>query len=59
MQVSTRDLERYKIYVAKAIQSREDGEFYIPIFERLEREIIERLAQQDTLSRIRAAADMQ
>ncbi|SMX43784.1 hypothetical protein RUA8715_02275 [Ruegeria arenilitoris] len=58
MQVSIKDLENYKIYVAKAIQSRADGEFYIPIFERLEREINDRRQNLDTMSRIRAIANM-
>ena len=56
MQVSIKDLENYKIYIAKAIQARSDGEFYIPIIERLEREIAQRRQNLDTMSRIRAIA---
>ena len=58
MQVSIKDLENYKIYIAKAIQARSDGEFYIPIFERLEHEIDERRQGLDTMSRIRAIASV-
>jgi hypothetical protein len=56
MQVSIKDLENYKIYIAKAIQGRSDGELYVPIFERLEHEIDEGRQGLDTMSRIRAAA---
>jgi len=51
-------LENYKIYIAKAIQARSDGEFYIPIFERLEREIDERRQNLDTMSRTQAIASV-
>lgn len=58
MQITVEELVRYQTYIAKAIQSRSDGEFYIPIFERLEREIEERRLRIDTKSRIRAIAQM-
>ena len=58
MQVSIEDLENYKIYVARAILGRSDGEFYVPIFERLEREINDRRQSLDTMSRIQDIASM-
>lgn len=58
MQISVDELLRYQTYIAKAIESRSDGELYIPIFERLEREIEERRQRVDTKSRIRAIAQM-
>ncbi|SHI38573.1 hypothetical protein SAMN05444000_10114 [Shimia gijangensis] len=58
MQVTIEELVLYQKYIAKAIQSRSDGELYIPIFERLEREIEERHLRVDTKSRIAAIAQM-
>lgn len=56
MKVSIEDLQRYQVYLAKAIHNRSDGDFYIPIFQRLEQEIQDRLKNQDAMSRVRALA---
>ena len=56
MQISIKDLERYQLYIAKAIQSRPEGDLYVPIFERLEHEIEERRSRMDTMARIKAIA---
>ena len=53
---SLSDLEAALDYVATMVSDRIDGESYIPLFDRLEREVEAAKAQQDSRARARARA---
>lgn len=59
MKVTIEELEKFKVYIARAIHNRSDGELYIPIFQRLEREVNERQRGIETMARIQAIANKQ
>lgn len=56
MSISASKLESSLTYLAHAIDCREDGEKYYPLFERLEAELKFLEAQTDTRSRVQALA---
>ncbi len=56
MSISASKLESSLTYLAHAIDCREDGEKYYPLFERLETELKFLEAQTNTRSRVQALA---
>ncbi|MGH1447219.1 MAG: hypothetical protein ACRBBO_14375 [Cognatishimia sp.] len=59
MNYETQELEEILEYLVSAIENRTDGATYVPIFERVERELQKNRDSISTLDRIKAMAAKQ